>query len=256
MFRVLLHKLAAEEETASTRLLTGHQAGGSRCGKLPSHSARGWKPQARYGHGRRVLRALPCGTGGHFLALSSKGGDADRDRERETERARRRLVRKRAGPVSPGPHPRDPLYPQRLPSPNTASPGVRTSVRICAVGTRWTEFPVRESSVTVERSERRRPAHPNLATDDHGTALQDAPRSAHHPVCNVLIWSACPRPVHGVENAAVTCRKGDGRTIERWRRPRKRKKLEEPERLTRSRGSSLGLSVQAFPAAGGLRPLI
>lgn len=109
MFRVLLHKLAAEEETASTRLLTGHQAGGSRCGKLPSHSARGWKPQARYGHGRRVLRALPCGTGGHFLALSSKGGDADRERERETERARRRLVRKRAGPVSPGPHPRDPL---------------------------------------------------------------------------------------------------------------------------------------------------
>lgn len=83
MFRVLLHKLAAEEETASTRLLTGHQAGGSRCGKLPSHSARGWKPQARYGHGRRVLRALPCGTGGHFLALSSKGGDADRERERE-----------------------------------------------------------------------------------------------------------------------------------------------------------------------------
>lgn len=110
MFRVLLHKLAAEEETASTRLLTGHQAGGSRCGKLPSHSAGGRKPQARYGHGRRVLRALPCGTGGHFFApMSSKGGDADRERERETERARRRLVRKRAGPVSPGPHPRDPL---------------------------------------------------------------------------------------------------------------------------------------------------
>lgn len=138
----------------------------------------------------------------------------------------------------------------------TASPGVRTSVRICAVGTGWTEKPVRESSVTVERSERRRPAHPNLATDDHGTVLQDAPRSAHHRVCNVLIWSVCPRPVHGVENAAVTCRKGDGRTTKRWRHPRKRKKLEEPERSTRSRGSSLGLSVQAFPAAGGLRPLI
>lgn len=133
MFRVLLHKLAAEEETASTRLLTGHQAGGSRCGKLPSHSAGGWKPQARYGHGRRVLRALPCGTGGHFFALmSSKGGDADRERERETERARRRLVRKRAGPVSPGPHPRDPLYPQRLPSPNSLAGGQDFGTNLCS----------------------------------------------------------------------------------------------------------------------------
>lgn len=107
MFRVLLHKLAVEEETASTRLLTGHQAGGSRCGKLPSHSAGGWKPQARYGHGRRVLRALPCGTGGHFLALSSKGGDADRERERE---------RDRASPPASRPKARWPCEPRASPS--------------------------------------------------------------------------------------------------------------------------------------------
>lgn len=45
---------------------------------------------------------LPC-------SVLKRRGRRSRERERETERARRRLVRKRAGPVSPGPHPRDPL---------------------------------------------------------------------------------------------------------------------------------------------------
>lgn len=115
MFRVLLHKLAAEEETASTRLLTGHQAGGSRGGKLPSHSARGWKPQARYGHGRRVLRALPCGTGGHFLACPQKAG-TQIERERERDRASPPASRPKARwPCEPRASPSRPSLPSTTP---------------------------------------------------------------------------------------------------------------------------------------------